>query len=231
MNEVLEIDFSNITEINCNSVDLTALYVQEGNQAAKLVWSKPGERTLTFYFYDLSAGITSYSVEVVDGTTWGELAQIDKYFAADVDTITTVLFFSPYEKEAVQSWWVVDPDKVGSKGRVFSNEIIEAKQYELVLRTRASSDGTTEFVIYLGTQEVSATGEGVRCVFVTPEAGNYIFYSDSNNAALGYEHDNEVEYNDNNRIELSLEDKQEVCIICATNNWEEDTYSLVVEKT
>lgn len=245
MSEIIEIDFSNITEINCNNVDLTELYVQEGTQGAKLVWSKSNEKAITFSFVITGGGQKTYSFSILLPALWEDVILVDNNFGyshpfgdeykwASPESKTYngyVIFQDPTSRDPIDTYWV-ESFPYGKANRVKRfDEIFATQTFRLVMKSRMYSNGSTDFLIYLGTQEISATGEGARCIFVAPEAGNYVFYSTSNNAALGYEHDNEVEYNDINRIELSLEDKQEVCIICATNNWENDTYELVVEKT
>ena len=82
-----------------------------------------------------------------------------------------------------------------------------------------------------GENTVLANADGSEYAFTAEESGRYKIYSNDSNAAIGKKAKNDdIEFFEGPQFEVNLQDGEQVIIICATNDWTDDSYTLIIEK-
>lgn len=73
MSKTVTIDFSTITQIQANGINLSALYLKQGVSSPKLVWAASQEIHIILYV----GSLPEYEFDVIKGTTWKEYFKIE----------------------------------------------------------------------------------------------------------------------------------------------------------
>jgi hypothetical protein len=128
-------------------------------------------------------------------------------------------------------FWVVKSlpsDTSNKKTWVLATDEIEAGTYYLLIRAKTSISESGEVIVGLGVNDIDVSSEGTLCVFAAPQAGEYCIYSTSENADLGREMNGEFEYFEDLPHIVTLNQGEELRILCATKNWQNDSYDLII---
>lgn len=102
----------------------------------------------------------------------------------------------------------------------------------MILRARGSDEDDDTFIaIYLGDNNVKANAEGIKHKFTATEDGDYEFSSPNSNAFLGYLEDesgDEVVFPDEMPITKHLSVGDKFIVLCSTQDFSDDEYTLTI---
>jgi hypothetical protein len=126
-------------------------------------------------------------------------------------------------------YWVCDYNEgTGEYKRVTDTDLIKATEYTLLLRAKTIATKSGEIIVNLGINDLEVSSEGMLCIFTASETGEYLVYSTSENADIGREMNGEFEYFEVLPYKVSLTEGEELRVLCATKNWQNDNYDLII---
>lgn len=101
--------------------------------------------------------------------------------------------------------------------------------YTLTIAEASDTPGPSDGLI-VGNNTLAANGDGISYEFTAPESGTYRIYSTDANAYLSIEIGGTTELLTDKTITLTLSEGQKIALICSTDDWQDDTYIVTIEK-
>lgn len=244
-------------------------YKNNINDTAKLLWAQSTEQ-LYLEWTDIGYGSASLEVTYFEGMTWAEVALLDNRLGyTTTEHGNAMVIWSEHTEyidddgeivddgSATDSYWIVNPNKqlIDENGRIIKEnryvyadeEVDPTVDYVLYWRTHAMGGIPAGTVFDMLSSPADYTcetdGEGKAYYFTVVNTGKYKFYTQNENAVIGYEHIEPVtapdgtvynngvtEWLEDNYIELDLTEGGQIIFYIATQNWQNDTLQFFIQK-
>lgn len=247
----LTVDFSKIDNVTANGAEMSNVYYRHGSQGLPNLLYPTHTITVTFEFVNAikNSDIDSdyWGGEKIEetwtlpiGITWGKVCELDNRFKYSEEVVNSnypnsMLFVPSGLDDVLVTYWIVKEvatsvNECGSDFVDKSENIIDGTRYFLVERTKEIDD-SKYMMISLGDNNIEVSTSTTICLFTPNATGVYDFSTKHENAYLGWIDEHGVtNWTDNKTIELQLENKKVVQILCSTLDFSKDTYNLNVSK-